>query len=198
MGQGVSQNVYLANASGQDNYAMAVLTPEWALIDFITGAAMSVLLAGVEEFEAVVVDGAELPSALNTLSDLFGYLKVAVRFINQISSTDRKVTAGAQLLMKAFQNTSNLIAFNAYDDVASEDFLKMYLTPSGIAGMAGAKTTSLLVLSGDGKQIAMWNTGSDDSWITTDQQTIVRSKYGSIWQQDPGSGTEEWSDLLSA
>jgi hypothetical protein len=74
----------------------------------------------------------------------------------------------------------------------------MYLTPSGIAGMVGVKTISMMVLSGDGKQLAMWSTSSDESWITTSQQMTVRSKYGSIWQQDLGSGTEEWSDLLSA
>ena len=74
----------------------------------------------------------------------------------------------------------------------------MYLTPDGIAGVLGAKTVSVMVLSGDGKQLAMWNTGSDDSWITTNQHMIVRSKYGSIWQQDPSSGTQDWSDLLSS
>jgi hypothetical protein len=198
MGQGVSQNVYLANASGQDNYAMAALSSEWALIDFITEGALSVLLAGVSEIEAVAEDVAELPTALNSLGDLFAYLKVAVQFLSKTSTTDRRVNTAAQSLVNAFKNTSNQIAFNTYKNVESEDFFNMYLTPSGIAGMAGAKTISMMVVSGDGKQLAMWDTGSDDSWITTGQQTIVRSKYGSIWQQDPGSGTEEWSDLLSA
>jgi len=197
MGQGVSQNVYLANASGQDNFAMAALKPEWVLADVITAGAMTVLLDGVGEF-AAVVDEAELPSALSSLDDLFGYLKVAVQFISKASSTTRNVINGAQSLVNAFQNVSYPIAFNDYKDVASEDFLKMYLTPSGIAGMTGTKTASLLVMSGDGKQLAMWSTGSDESWITTDQQTIVRSKYGTIWQQDPGSGTEVWSDIFSA
>jgi hypothetical protein len=197
MGQGVSHNVYMANASGQENYVMAAINADWALADFIVEAAMPILLAGVSEI-AAVAEAAEIPAGLATLSDLFGYLKVAVQFISKTSSTSRHTVDAALALVNAFKNTSIPIAFEDYKNVEREDFLSLYLTPDGIAGVLGAKTVSVMVLSADGKQLAMWNTGSDDSWITTEQQTIVRSKYGSIWQQDPGSGTEGWSDLFSA
>jgi hypothetical protein len=64
-----------------------------------------------------------------------------------------------------------------YKNVEEEGILEIYLSPSGIADL-GVSTLSAMVLtvSGDGKQLAIWNTGSDDLWIATDQQTIVRSK----------------------
>lgn len=75
-----------------------------------------------------------------------------------------------------------------YKDVHSDNFLN-YLNADGVASVAGAETVSVMVLSGDGKQLAMWNSGSDASWIATDHKRVVRSKYGTIWQQDPAAGT---------
>jgi hypothetical protein len=199
MGQGTSHTVYMANASGQEIYVMAALSADWAIIDFIAAAALPLLLGGVEDIIAVAVEeGVELPSALTTLGDLFGYLKAAVQILSKTGSIDSHVSDAAQSLVDAFKNTSIPIAFNDYKDVEDEGILGIYLTPDGIAGLLGANTVSVMVLSGDGQKLAMWDTGSDDSWIATTQQAIVRSIYGSIWQQDPSSGTEDWSDLFSA
>ena len=98
MGHGISHNVYVANDSGQDNYVMASLNPEWALIDFIAEAAVPVLLAGAGAI-AEVAEAAELPAELSTLSDLFGYLKVAVQFLSKASSTERRTVAAAHTLV---------------------------------------------------------------------------------------------------
>lgn len=194
---GHSHSVYMADASGQDIYVMAALTREWAILDFVADAAL--LVAGVEGIvEAAVADAAGLPGAIKSFSDLFDYLKVAVQIISSADRAESGASSAAQALVNAYQNTSIPIANNDYKDVQKEGVLSIYLSPSGIAGLLGAKTVSVMVLSGDGKQLAMWDTGDDDSWIATDQQTIVRSVYGSIFKQDPGSGSEDWSDMISS
>jgi len=196
MGQGISHTVYMANACGQDIYVMASLSTEWAIIDAIADGAL--LLAAVADIAAVVTTAEALPEVINTLSDLYGYLKVAAQLLRDTGSISSRTTDAAQTLVNAFANTSIPIAFDDYKNVEEEGVLSIYLSPDGIASLLGASTVSVMVMSGDGKQVAMWDTGADDSWIATNQQTIVRSAYGSIWQQDPGAGTQNWSVLLSA
>ncbi|KAJ8523364.1 hypothetical protein ONZ45_g225 [Pleurotus djamor] len=169
---GANQSVYMANGSGQDIHVIASLNPDWAIVDFITD--IGLLIAGVEELKGAAMLG-ELPETLNTIRDLF----------------DRGPEA-ALALVEAFRKTSVPIDAWSYKDMKDENALGMYLSASGIAGLMGASTVSVMVLSRDGKQLAMYNTGSDDSWIATDREEIVRSKYGSIWQEDPSAGTESW------
>lgn len=197
MGQGASQNVYMADDSGQAIFVMAALSEEWAIVDFITDATL--LVTGATGFAAATVEEvADLPAVVNTFGDLYQYIKAAVQLISRTDSVDSRARSAAQVLVDAYTNTSIQIASNDYKNVQEEGVLNTYLTPSGIAGLLGAKTVSVMVLSGDGKQLAMWDTGADDSWIATNQQTIVRAAYGSIWQQDPSSGTEDWSDMISS
>ncbi|TRM67979.1 hypothetical protein BD626DRAFT_109000 [Schizophyllum amplum] len=186
---GSSQSVYMANASGQKNYVMASLNPDWAIVDFITD--IGLLFVGVEELKAVTT-AVELPEALVTIRDLYEFLKIAAQILSGTLSVGSRGPEAALALVEAFSKTSIPIDYGDYKNVKDEGVLSMYLSASGIAGMLGASTVSVMVLSGDGKQLAMWNTGADDSWITTDEQEIVRSKYGSIWQRDPGAGTVGW------
>ena len=186
---GASQSVYMANGSGQNIFVMASLNPDWAIVDFITD--IGLLLVGVEELKAVTMLG-ELPEALVTIRDLYEFLKIAAKILSGTLSVGSRGPEAALALVDAFSKTSIPIAYGDYKNVKDEGVLGMYLSASGIAGLLGASTVSVMVLSGDGKQLAMYNTGSDDSWIATDRQEIVRSKYGSIWQQDPDAGRQSW------
>jgi len=187
----------MADASGQDIFVMAALSQDWPIFDFVADAAL--LLAGVQGILAAsIAEAADLPAVVKSFSDLYQYLKVAVQLLSRTDRVASDAKGAAQVLVDAYTNTSIQITFNDYKNVQEEGVLDVYLSPSGIAGLLGAKTVSVMVLSRDGKQLAMWDTGDDDSWIATNQQTIVRSVYGSIWQQDPSSGSEDWSDLFSA
>ncbi|KAL1738594.1 hypothetical protein HDZ31DRAFT_50739 [Schizophyllum fasciatum] len=186
---GASQSVYMANDSGQPIYVMASLNPDWAIVDFVTDIAL--LFVGVEELKAVTT-AAELPEALVTIRDLYEFLKIAAKILSGTLSVGSRGPEAALALVEAFSKCSIPISYGDYKNVKDEGVLGMYLSASGIAGLLGASTVSVMVLSGDGKQLAMWNTGSDDSWITTGDQEIVRSKYGSIWQRDPDAGRVSW------
>ena len=186
---GTSQSVYMANASDQDIYVIASLNPDWAIADFITD--IGLLLVGVEELKAVTTT-AELPEALVTIRDLYNFLKISAQLLSGTLSVGSRSAEAALALVEAFKKTSIPIASGDFKNVHDEGVLGIYLSADGIGGLLGASTVSVMVLSGDGKQLAMWNSNSDHSWIATNEQKIVRSKYGSIWQQDPDAGVQNW------
>jgi hypothetical protein len=186
--QARTQNIYVANDSGQDIYVMATLNPDWALADFIVDIGLLVVSLG--RIQAAFAAAAGL--TINTPRDLFAAIQLAGQIIRGAASVGSHTVDAAQSLVDAFKNTSTLIVYKDYKDVYQEGFLQQYLSPDGIAGMLGAQTVTLMIMSGDGQQVAMWNTGPDNSWIATNNQQIVRSIYGTLWQQDPGAGTENW------
>jgi len=179
----------MANASDQDIYVIASLNPDWAIADFITD--IGLLLVGVEELKAVTTT-AELPEALVTIRDLYNFLKISAQLLSGTLSVGSRSAEAALALVEAFKKTSIPIASGDFKNVHDEGVLGIYLSADGIGGLLGASTVSVMVLSGDGKQLAMWNSNSDHSWIATNEQKIVRSKYGSIWQQDPDAGVQNW------
>jgi len=186
---GTSESVHMANDSGQNIYVIASLNPDWAIVDVITD--IGLFFVGVEEIKAVV-GAAELPETLSTIRDLFNFLNIARKLVmGMIAAGTRPAEAGIALL-NTFQKISIKISHGDFKNVKSDGVLSIYLSADGIASLAGAKTVSVVVMSEDGKQLAMWNTGADDSWIATRDQRIVRSKYGTIWQDDPNAGTVDW------
>ncbi|KAF8969204.1 hypothetical protein BDZ97DRAFT_1796565 [Flammula alnicola] len=170
---GSSESVYMANDSGQDIYVMAALNPDWAI------ATSSLTLP-------------YLPEEIHSLLDLYQYIKAATDVVKNSGDVGSDAYSAAMALIDGFRQNSVPITYQDYKDVQKEDFLSMYLSASGIASLLGAKTVSLVVMSGDGMQVAMWDTNADDSWIATNQTEIIRSKYGSIWQPDPADGTIAW------
>ena len=78
-------------------------------------------------------------------------------------------------------------------NVLSQDGHSTYTTPSGIAGLLGEETVILTIFSKNVKQVAQFSTGQDDSWVVTKKGTIVRTKYGIIWQEDLYSITNLWN-----
>jgi hypothetical protein len=181
---GSSHNLYVADNSGQDIYVMAALSPEWELIDLITDVAQLVLAVGALRVAAAV----DLPATLSTFSDLFKFLQVAGRLVGEAGRTG----SAAQKVVSVFKQVAIKIPSGDYKDVDREGFTNIYFNPDGWASVTGVDTISVLVMSGDGTQVALWTSGADDSWIATRSHTIVRSKYGTIWQADPTSDSVSW------
>lgn len=186
---GTSQSVYMANDSSQDIYVAVALNLKWAIVDFFVD--ISLMLVAVGELKRVTML-AELPETLKTFYDLYKFLKIAITIMSGTVSAGTRPGEAALALVNAFKKNSVRIPSGDYKKVEENGFLSIYLNADGIASLLGAENVSLMVLSGDGKQLAIWNTDSDKSWIATNEQKIVRSKYGSIWQQDPGAGTQNW------
>jgi hypothetical protein len=185
MAFGSDQNIYVANNSAQDIYVLAAPGTAWTIADVVTNTAL--MLTGVGELKAFASAG-ELPAAINTIGDLYKALRVGAALVR---AGGRGYEAG-EAVVTAFKNNSIDIPAGQYKNVRDQGTLSTYLNPSGIAGMMGAQTVSLTVMSADGLQVAQFSSGPDDSWIATGSQTIVRSVYGTLWDQDPAAGAQDW------
>jgi hypothetical protein len=185
MAFGADQNVYIANGSGQDIYVLAAGNTSWTIADVLGNAAL--MLTGIGELKSIVSAG-ELPAAINTIGDLYKALRVGAALVR---AGGRGYEAG-DAVVNAFKNNSADIANGQVKNVREQGTLSTFLNPSGIAGLLGAGTVSLTIMSNDGLQVAQFDSGPDDSWIATNNQTIVRSVYGTLWDQDPSAGSQSW------
>ena len=186
---GANESVYMANSSGQDIFVIAAPNPDWAIVDFLTDVGL--MFVGIGEIKSVVT-AARLPEALKTIKDIYEFVKIAGKLLSGTISAGTRGPEAALALIEAVKKNSIPIKAGEYKKVNDRGVLGMYLSASGIADLLGASTVSVMVMSGDGKQVANFNTNGDYSWIATSNKKIVRSKYGSIWQQDPGSGSINW------
>ncbi|KAK6509234.1 hypothetical protein TWF481_003992 [Arthrobotrys musiformis] len=188
---GTTHSVYMANDSRQDIYLMVSLNPDWAIVDVI--ADVILLFNGVEEIKAACTT-LDLPAALKTLKDLYDFLKIASMVVGGMFATGSRQADALLSFIEAFKKTSHKLEYNESVEIHSDNFLN-YLNADGIAALAGAETVSVIAMSGDSKQLAFWNTNSDASWIATDVRRIVRSKYGTIWTQNPSAGEIIWPNV---
>jgi hypothetical protein len=145
------------------------------------------MLTGVGELKSIVSAG-ELPAAITTIGDLYKALRVGAALVR----AGGRGEAAGKAVVDAFKGNSADIPNGQVKNVREQGTLSTFLNPSGIAGLLGAGTVSLTVMSGDGLQVAQFNSGPDDSWIATGNQTIVRSVYGTLWDQDPTTGSQSW------
>jgi hypothetical protein len=185
MAFGSDQNINIANSCQQDIYVLAAGNTDWTIADVLGNAAL--MLTGVGELKGIVSAG-ELPAAINTIGDLYKALRVGAALVR---AGGRGLEAG-KAVVDAFKQNSTDIPNGQVKNVREQGTLSTFLNPSGIAGLLGAGTVSLTVMSADGLQVAQFNSGPDDSWIATSDQTIVRSVYGTLWDQDPTAGSQTW------
>lgn len=133
---------------------------------------------GFAELKAVFT-AAKLPATIASLRELYEFIKITGALLSgSISVSPRPA--------KAVKKNSIPIVARDHKDIKDENLLPMHRNASSIAGILGASTVSVMVMSGDGKQVALYNTPPDDSWIAIREQNILRSKYGRSWQKDPG------------
>ncbi|KAF8319818.1 uncharacterized protein EI90DRAFT_3282342 [Cantharellus anzutake] len=186
---GNAGSVYMANASGQDIQVIASLSPEWVIIDLLFDAALLVAaFTGLSD----IIGAAELPEAIETVADLFQLIKIAGGLLKDTVEIGLHIVEAAQTVIDAVIQNTVTISDGSYQDMRDESVWEQCLSPDGIAGIFGAKTVMVLVMSRDGKRVSLWETGPDDSWIATAEHKIVRSVNGRIWERDPDAGTVEW------
>ena len=191
---GANHSVHMANASGQNISVFVGLNPTWSLLDFFLD--ITLITIGSNEIRGLALAAADfnyhVPGKLETLRDLFEYAVIARVMLTGPRSVDSRMLSAAQRFVDAIRKTAISIPHGKFENIHERNVLQIYLNPSGYAGLLGAKTVSVYVMSMDGKQVALYNTAPDYSWIATAQQTIVRAKYGAIWQQEPSSGSHAW------
>ena len=178
----------MANGSKKKIWVLIALKPEWALVDVFVDVALLLVAAGELK---LIAESAELPEALVTIAGLFKFMQIAVKLLwASIGAATRPADAVLSII-DAFKGVSTQINVGDAPNVAENSFLN-YLNADGIASLLGAKTLNVMVMTDDGHQFAWFDSGPDDSWIATSHEKIVRSKYGSLWQEDPGAGSIDW------
>ncbi|KAG7093085.1 hypothetical protein E1B28_009373 [Marasmius oreades] len=183
---GSSNSVYMANSTEEDIYVMVSLNPDWIIADLITD--IDLFLTAIGEI-AQLVTGVVLPTTIATLRDLHQFLKISYTALGEetVASTE-----AALAIHNAIKKNSIVIPAGQYKQVNEKNWLELLFNASGVGSLLGASIVSLMVMTGDGKRFAMYDTKSDYSWIATNDGKCVRSKYGSVWQQDPQAGVVYW------
>lgn len=185
---GTAQSVYMANSSQKKIWVLIALKPEWLLLDVFVDVALICLAA--YEFKAAF-EVADLPEELLTIADLIKFMKFALKLLSASITSGTRPADVVLSMLDAFKTVSSPIEAGDAPDVSDESFLN-YLNADGIGSLFGANTMNVLVMSDDGHQFAWFGSGEDDSWIATNHEQIVRSRYGSLWQEDPGAGCVDW------
>jgi hypothetical protein len=185
----MSKNIYVANQTQQDIYVLAAKSSGWVIGDLLTDIAL--FAVGIGEIRAGL-SVAELPATINTMRDLITVMKTIAALLSGTVAAGSRSAEAIKEVVDAFKKNSLKIAPGDYKDVRDTGLLD-YLSPSGIAGLLDADTIILLVMTDEGKKITDFPTNIDYSWIVNSFD-IVRSKYGTIHEEDPDAGRHLWSN----
>ncbi|KAK3985061.1 hypothetical protein QBC44DRAFT_299943 [Cladorrhinum sp. PSN332] len=189
---GASHSIHIANASDQDIYVMASLNPDWAVVDSIADMGVKLLLGtAAGNLHAATSTIATAPKQLKSLRDVFSCLEAARQLLSK-----QRAEAGVAMV-DSFKRGAIHIPRGQFRNVMERDVLGKHLSVDGIASLmvGAAKNISLVVMSDDGRQVAMWNTNSDHSWVCNGAGEIKRSKYGTIWQVNPKGRCVKWRSV---
>lgn len=185
--------VHVANNIGESIYVMVTPNPAYAFADFginfIKTAVLAVLTGGIEVKDIV--------SSLRDLATAVEALRTAKKAAEAASAKGEPVSPDDQASIdENYASTKAYLEQNAFK-ISPHNFTKVsdigllnpmkYLTPSAWAAVCGGSDLSIFLATESLDKYAMFNTNSDDSWIFN-AQDVVRSVYGSIWQQDKKSG----------
>jgi len=115
----------------------------------------------------------------------------------EATALEKNVGDVVQKLKEFLQKSAYAIEPGAFKRVNDTSYLKFWnaLNPSYWGSLAGCQTVQLLIIDESMEQTCTFVTGADDSWIAAPDK-IVRSKYGTIWQEDPAAGTYYWKNVV--
>lgn len=180
-------HVHVANAHAEHAQIFVSKTLLWSIVDIVYDVGSFAF--GLGELKAAT-SAATLPQTIENARDLYNVLKYSAKLLSTTGSIASNSADAAKNFIDIFRSKSIKIARGDFRDCQSTTGLD-WMAPSAIAGIPGLKTLNMTVLTDDGRKVANFDTNHDHSWIVTDP-AVVRSKYGTIWQTDAGSGSFPW------
>ncbi|MFG2833108.1 hypothetical protein ACGFWI_37645 [Streptomyces sp. NPDC048434] len=157
---------------------------------------MGLFAVGVGEIKSAT-GVAALPETIKTFADLANVLKTGYKLVSGTAAAgSRSAEAVAELakLQNNFKEKSATIKPGECKTIHDTGFLD-YLNASTVAAMFapanGARTVEVIAMTESGK-VVDFSTPPDASWISTDAG-VVRSKYGTLRDEDPGAGNHPWA-----
>jgi hypothetical protein len=181
-------HVYIANGLNQDVYVIPSQKPEWMLADL--GFNVALLMMGLIELKSAI-GLADLPQTVRTVDNLWQFATVLIDLgIKRVYPLANRVKVIADQMMDQFRAVSLKVPAGQCVDVLNLSSFSNYTSLSGnFSQFLNVSTFHILAVTDDGKNVAFGNTGSDHSWIIQEDR-MVRSLYGgSVWLEDPHSGT---------
>jgi hypothetical protein len=178
-------NVYIANSLNQDVYVLPAEKTGWMLADL--GFNVATLFAGVGEIRDVVLLK-ELPQALDTVKDLYNFLKIMAALGGGMYKVGSGATKVSTEVLAQFKSNSIKVPAQQVVDILNQSSFSNYTSFSGIfASLFDADTFNLLTVTDDGAQVALVSTNPDYSWIV-ESDRVVRSVYGTTRTPNPSAG----------
>ncbi|WP_407288854.1 hypothetical protein [Streptomyces sp. BP-8] len=181
---------HFSNDASQNVYVVLAMNPEWLAADFV--ADLGLMAVGIGELKAAT-SVTTLPETIATLKDAYTLFKLSAGVLGgtiSVGGRSAEATKAAVELITKFKENAIKIEPDQTVDVRDSSLWELF-NLSGWAALLGASTVSMLVMTEDGKHVAQFNSGEDDSWIATDEK-VVRAKYGTLHEPDPSQGEYVW------
>ncbi len=184
----MSQNVNVSNATNSVVNVFPSVSTGWQLADIFTNVAL--LFTGIGEVEDAVEAVVDFPKAIETIDELVDAVKIIANLAKSGASVynDNKDTMDS--IKQFLQQSCITIQPSTFSDVLQTGGFD-YLSPSGLAGLAGANTVVLYVFNSDLSESACISSGDDISWMVQPSENggsqVIQVQYGHIWVANPGS-----------
>jgi len=172
-----SNEIHVANSTNEELILMVAPNSDWAIGD-IVGSVVQLLASAAS---TVVTLGGTAPTTFAALFSCINLIRGGI-------------SAGFNLADVLKQNGGISIAPGQVTEVFNRGMANpfKYLNSSQWGALFGGSDMTLAITNKSLTRQAVFNTNSDYSWIVTKNE-VVRAKYGSLWQEDPGSGSYPFS-----
>jgi hypothetical protein len=180
------RQMHLSNGSSQPIYVMVTPSMGYAFANALTSTAK----------QAVSARDGSPPSAVGAVKNLNDFQQLAnmlalMRLNHQVATSDGGVQTQVYLNeMKqylkenattlAVGETKQLLKVNTANPIK-------YLSLDTWTALFNSDALSLFIATEDMTKLVFLDSGADDSWIFRGEE-VVRAKYGTLWQDDPGAG----------
>ncbi|MEV6906928.1 hypothetical protein [Amycolatopsis sp. NPDC051071] len=185
----MSRTVHLANNCDWDDKVIIGLSMEWKIIDFMVevGSLVDTYVELAKECGGIL----NLSKTLRSVRDLVNAVQACIKIVQGIVQANQKARELAAKFLETFYSQHTFTVESGVYKAVYNTGWKQYFTPSGFASLMGAKTLQMVITDGKKVRYVEFRTNNDHSWITNEDE-VVRAKYGTIWQGDPGKGKHEW------
>lgn len=185
--------------------------PGWVVADVLLD--IGLFAVGVGEIKSVVTT-AQLPADISTAADLLKFLNIARQLAMGLIGSSSRSAEAATSIIKAFMDNTIVVSPGQKKDIREEGLLGEIFSASGWAGLLGAETMDLAIMTADHTKLVNFTTPPDATWEVTrsavsnhaavtehvwDGEATTTSRLGMatvggrVWVAGRAENSEAWS-----
>lgn len=180
------RQMHLSNGSSQPIYVMVTPSMGFAFANAFTSTAKQGVSAR---------DGSppSVTGAIKNLNDFqqLANLLVLMRMNQKVATSSGGVQTQVYLdeMKEYLKQNATTLAVGETKQLLKVDTANpvKYLSLDTWSALFNADALSLFIATEDMTKLVFFDSGADDSWIFRGEE-VVRAKYGTLWQDDPGAG----------